>query len=108
VTNHLLLRSQRRKKKKRHFTHQQLIMSNAPSAAELRQISEQAERDLNSHQAKTGDKKTSPSDEAGVDSRVENKFPGAKVLYDEELSTNRGYNRRIPESEGGERDARGR
>ncbi|KAI0180120.1 hypothetical protein GGR52DRAFT_568879 [Hypoxylon sp. FL1284] len=80
----------------------------APSSETLRNIADQAERDLNSYQAKTGANKTSPNDEAGVDSRVENKFPGAEVRYDQDLSTNAGYNKRIPPEEGGEVDARGR
>ncbi|KAI1500481.1 hypothetical protein F5X99DRAFT_236546 [Biscogniauxia marginata] len=80
----------------------------APTSETLRNIAEQAEKDLNSHQAKTGAHKTSPSDEAGVDTRVENKFPGAEVRYDKDLSTNAGYNKRIPPEEGGELDSRGR
>ncbi|KAI1769066.1 hypothetical protein GGR53DRAFT_277353 [Hypoxylon sp. FL1150] len=80
----------------------------APSSEELREIADKAERDLNTYEAKTGAKKTSPSDEAGVDTRVENKFPGAKVQYGEDLSTNAGYNKRIPPEEGGEVDDRGR
>lgn len=75
---------------------------------DLRNIADQAERDLNSYQAKTGAGKTSASDDAGVDSRVENRFPGAQVQYDSDLSTNRGYNKRIPLEEGGDLDARGR
>lgn len=75
---------------------------------DLRNIADQAERDLNSYQAKTGAGKTSSSDDAGVDSRVENRFPGAQVQYDSDLSTNRGYNKRIPPEEGGDLDARGR
>ncbi|KAI0153073.1 hypothetical protein GGR57DRAFT_468745 [Xylariaceae sp. FL1272] len=79
-----------------------------PSAEELRKIADQAERDLNTYEAKTGAHRTSPSDEAGVDRRVEQKFPGAEVRYGEEISTNRGYNKRIPPEEGGELDDRGR
>ncbi|KAI1259016.1 hypothetical protein F5Y18DRAFT_411323 [Xylariaceae sp. FL1019] len=79
-----------------------------PSGEELRKVAEQAERDLNTYEAKTGAHKTSPSDEAGVDSRVEQKFPGAEVRYGEDLSTNRGYNKRIPPEEGGVLDDRGR
>ncbi|KAK8041872.1 hypothetical protein PG993_006395 [Apiospora rasikravindrae] len=67
-----------------------------------RNVAEQAERDLNSYEAKTGHGKTSINDEAGVDTRVENKFPGAEVRYDADLSTNRGYNKRIPPEEGGQ------
>ncbi|KAI0841658.1 hypothetical protein F5Y06DRAFT_293356 [Hypoxylon sp. FL0890] len=80
----------------------------APSSETLRNIADQAERDLNSYEAKTGAHKTSPSDEAGVDTRVEKKFPGAEVRYDKDLSTNAGYNKRIPPEEGGTTDARGR
>ncbi|KAI1799511.1 hypothetical protein F4811DRAFT_568147 [Daldinia bambusicola] len=80
----------------------------APSSETLRNIADQAERDLNSYEAKTGAHKTSVNDEAGVDTRVERKFPGADVRYDTDLSTNASYNRRIPPEEGGEVDARGR
>ncbi|KAI1484036.1 hypothetical protein F4774DRAFT_5899 [Daldinia eschscholtzii] len=80
----------------------------APSSETLRNIADQAERDLNSYEAKTGAHKTSPNDEAGVDTRVEKKFPGAEVRYDTDLSTNASYNKRIPPEEGGEVDARGR
>ncbi|KAI1405753.1 hypothetical protein F4819DRAFT_482208 [Hypoxylon fuscum] len=80
----------------------------APSSETMRNIAEQAERDLNSYEAKTGAHKTSPNDESGVDTRVENKFPGAEVRYDNDLSTNAGYNKRIPPEEGGDVDARGR
>ncbi|OTB06817.1 hypothetical protein M426DRAFT_99101 [Hypoxylon sp. CI-4A] len=80
----------------------------APSSETLRDIADQAERDLNSHAAKTGANKTSSNDEAGVDTRVENRFPGAEVKYDQDLSTNASYNKRIPPEEGGDLDARGR
>ncbi|KAI3337127.1 hypothetical protein HD806DRAFT_542841 [Xylariaceae sp. AK1471] len=80
----------------------------APSTETFRKIAEQAERDLNTYEAKTGAHKTSPSDEAGVDTRVENKFPGSQVKYGEDLSTNAGYNKRIPPDEGGDLDSHGR
>ncbi|KAI1335160.1 hypothetical protein F5Y15DRAFT_399126 [Xylariaceae sp. FL0016] len=80
----------------------------APTSEELRNIADQAEKDLNTYGAKTGAHKSSVNDEVGVDSRVENKFPGAKVQYGQDLSTNAGYNRRIPPEEGGDLDARGR
>ncbi|KAI1866933.1 hypothetical protein JX265_007509 [Neoarthrinium moseri] len=73
----------------------------------LRNIAEQAERDLNTYEAKTGHRSTA-TDDAGVDTRVEQKFPGAEVRYGDDLSTNRGYNKRIPPEEGGDLDARGR
>jgi len=80
----------------------------APSNETFRKIAEDAERDLNTYENKTGAHKISPSDEAGVDTRVENKFPGAEVRYGTEVNTNAGYNKRIPPEEGGDRDARGR
>lgn len=79
----------------------------APSNDELNAIAKQAEVDLNSHQAKHG-LNNSSINEAGVDSGVEKKFPGAEVKYDQELSTNASYNKRIPPEEGGELDDRGR
>ncbi|PSR78450.1 hypothetical protein BD289DRAFT_376679 [Coniella lustricola] len=79
----------------------------APSNEELNRIAKQAEIDLNSYQAKTGSNNKS-ADNVGVDSGVESKFPGAEVKYDDELSTNASYNKRIPPEEGGELDARGR
>lgn len=80
----------------------------APSSETLRNIADQAERDLNSYEAKTGANRTSRNDEAGVDTRVEKKFPGADVRYDTDLSTNASYNKRIPPEEGGDVDSRGR
>lgn len=80
----------------------------APSSENMRHIASEAERDLNSYEAKTGAHRGTRSDEAGVDTRVENRFPGAEVRYDSDLSTNAGYNKRIPPEEGGETDARGR
>ncbi|RYC63245.1 hypothetical protein CHU98_g2978 [Xylaria longipes] len=80
----------------------------APSTENFRKIAEEAERNLNTYEAKTGAHKTSRNDEAGVDTRVENQFPGAQVRYGQDLSTNAGYNKRIPPEEGGDLDARGR
>lgn len=79
----------------------------APSKEELNKIAQDAERDLNSYQAKQGLNNVSVED-AGVDSIVEKKFPGAEVKVGTEISTNAGYNRRIPPKEGGELDDRGR
>ncbi|KAI8964106.1 hypothetical protein F5Y11DRAFT_317292 [Daldinia sp. FL1419] len=80
----------------------------APSSETLRNIADQAERDLNSYEAKTGANRSTRTDDAGVDTRVEKKFPGADVRYDTDLSTNASYNKRIPPEEGGDVDARGR
>lgn len=46
--------------------------------------------------------------DAGVNSLVENQFEAAQVEFGDEPSTNRGYNKRIPPSEGGVLDDRGR
>ncbi|KAI0887523.1 uncharacterized protein GGS22DRAFT_110652 [Annulohypoxylon maeteangense] len=80
----------------------------ASSSETLRKIADQAERDLNTYGAKTGTQKSSSYDNAGVDTRAEKKFPGAEVRYGTDVSTNAGYNRRIPPEEGGDVDARGR
>lgn len=80
----------------------------APTSEQLRDIANQAERDLNTYQSKQGLNNYSGSDDAGVDSGVEKNFPGAEVKYHPDLSTNPGYNRRIPPEEGGDLDARGR
>lgn len=80
-----------------------------PTSEEFRNIAAQAERDLNSYQAKTGaGRQSSGGDDAGVDTNVENKFPGAKVQYGDDLTTSASYNRKIPVEEGGEVDDRGR
>ncbi|RSM02871.1 hypothetical protein CEP52_007692 [Fusarium oligoseptatum] len=60
------------------------------------QIAKQAEQDLNTYQAKTGNARRQDADNAGVNPLVENQFEGAKVEFGDELSTNRGYNKRIP------------
>ncbi|CAK7565965.1 MAG: hypothetical protein SEPTF4163_003896 [Sporothrix epigloea] len=71
-------------------------------------IAEKAEAALNTHQAKTGSARVHADDDAGIDSRAVKGFPGASVQTGDELSTNRGYDRRIPPSEGGDLDAKGR
>ncbi|KAF3356159.1 hypothetical protein VdG1_06487 [Verticillium dahliae VDG1] len=80
----------------------------APSDEQLNRIAADAEADLNSYQAKTGEAREQADDAAGVRSIPENKFPGADVKYGDDLSTNAGYNKRIPPEEGGDLDARGR
>ncbi|KAI1815997.1 hypothetical protein GGS20DRAFT_278152 [Poronia punctata] len=80
----------------------------APTNDTFRKIAEDAERNLNTFENKTGANKTSTNDEAGVDTRVENQFPGAEVRYGRDVNTNAGYNKRIPPEEGGDLDARGR
>ncbi|KJZ77138.1 hypothetical protein HIM_03459 [Hirsutella minnesotensis 3608] len=72
------------------------------------QISQQAEADLNTYQAKTGAARPQGLDDAGVNSYADKKFATGQVTYGDELSTNRGYNKRIPPSEGGMLDDKGR
>ncbi|KAL6922229.1 hypothetical protein ACHAPO_002987 [Fusarium lateritium] len=72
------------------------------------QIALDAEKDLNTYQAKTGAARPVGGDDAGVNTMAENKFEGAHVEYGDELSTNAGYNKRIPPSEGGVTDDKGR
>jgi hypothetical protein len=80
----------------------------APSNDELRDIAHQAERDLNTYQAKTGNARGNDIGEAGVDTRAEKHFPGAQVSYEPDQTTNASYNHRIPPEEGGDTDDRGR
>ncbi|KAH6866196.1 hypothetical protein B0T10DRAFT_468080 [Thelonectria olida] len=67
----------------------------------------QAEADLNTYQAKTGNGRSLGLDNAGVDSSVEQNFNNGQIEQGDELSTNRGYNKRIRPSEGSVVDDRG-
>ncbi|TQV94712.1 hypothetical protein IF1G_06723 [Cordyceps javanica] len=79
-------------------------------APDFTAIANQAEADLNTYQAKTGAARPQGLDEAGVNSVAEKRFEdrGARVSYGDELSTSGSYNKRIPPSEGGVLDDRGR
>ncbi|KAF4493784.1 hypothetical protein FAGAP_10081 [Fusarium agapanthi] len=72
------------------------------------QIAKEAEMDLNTYQAKTGNARPQDVEGAGVNPHAENKFESAQVEFGDELSTNAGYNKRIPPSEGGILDDKGR
>ncbi len=76
--------------------------------SEFTKIAERAEADLNTYQSKTGAARPQGLDEAGVNSFSEKKFPSSEVSQGDELSTNGGYNKRIPPSEGGALDDKGR
>lgn len=80
----------------------------APTENEYTRIAKNAEADLNTYQSKTGEARPQSLDDAGVNSYTEKKFPSSDVKYGDDLSTNRGYNRRIPPEEGGDLDDRGR
>ncbi|KAK4447834.1 hypothetical protein QBC34DRAFT_495924 [Podospora aff. communis PSN243] len=85
-------------------------MTSQPDTTQLNNIAQQAERDLNSYESKTGnnrDKKTGLED-AGVSDVATKKFPGSSVKYSDDLVTNAGMNRRIPPDEGGDVDDHGR
>ncbi|SPQ19883.1 178b9d30-eecb-4b68-aabd-a9fefff89e21 [Thermothielavioides terrestris] len=81
-----------------------------PGKEQLSDIAQQAERDLNTYQSKTGTGKgrVSGLEDYGVNETVERKFPGATVKVGENLVTNRSYDRPIPANEGGDVDERGR
>ena len=65
-------------------------------------LAKQAERDLNSHQAKTGGYNASDTaNESGVDPSVTKKFPGSSVTIGSAAS-GAGDNREIPVQEGGD------
>ncbi|OJD14578.1 hypothetical protein AJ78_05096 [Emergomyces pasteurianus Ep9510] len=70
----------------------------------------QAERDLNTYQAKTGRGQEGVSDsaaESGVDANVEYKFPGSQVKYGPGATASGSDHRIIPPEEGGRYDDRG-
>ncbi|MCJ1236776.1 hypothetical protein MMC14_004758 [Varicellaria rhodocarpa] len=64
-------------------------------------IAHQAEKDLNSHQAKHGVSHSSSATESGVDESVTNKFPGS-TLTTGSAASGAGDNREIPVEEGGD------
>jgi hypothetical protein len=81
-----------------------------PGKEQLEDIAQQAQRDLNTYQSKTGTGKgrTTGLDDYGVNDTVDKKFPGASVKVGENLVSNRSYDRRIPADEGGVPDETGR
>lgn len=74
------------------------------------QIANRAEKDLNTYQAKTGEARKQADNDSGTNAMAEKEFAkyGAELKDGDELSTNAGFNKRIPPSEGGETDDRGR
>lgn len=82
-----------------------------PSNDELRNIAAEAEQDLNTYQAKTGNARGPGGDlgeVSGVDSRTTKHFPGSELRYGDDLTTSASYDRQIPVEEGGSTDAKGR
>ncbi|KAF2873532.1 hypothetical protein BDV95DRAFT_605032 [Massariosphaeria phaeospora] len=69
-------------------------------------VAKQAERDLNSHEAKTGHAGSQSTTDSGIDTSATTNFPSATATYGSAAS-GAGDNREIPESEGGGLNARG-
>ncbi|CDM33760.1 hypothetical protein DTO013E5_1523 [Penicillium roqueforti] len=81
-----------------------------PTTEELKHVSLNAEKDLNSYQAKQGSgKKSDSTAESGVDEMVERRFPQpTSVKYGPGSAASGSDHRVIPEDEGGVRDDRNR
>ncbi|KAJ5364094.1 uncharacterized protein N7496_009807 [Penicillium cataractarum] len=76
---------------------------------DLRQTAYNAEKDLNSYQAKQGRGRKSDSTlESGVDEMVDQRFPQSGVKYGPGSAASGSDHRKIREDEGGTRDDRGR
>ncbi|KAF3394579.1 hypothetical protein F1880_005138 [Penicillium rolfsii] len=77
---------------------------------DLRQTAYNAEKDLNSYQAKQGlGRKSDSTLESGVDEMVDQRFPqSGGVKYGPGSTASGSDHRKIPEDEGGTRDDRGR
>lgn len=71
----------------------------------LLELAERAEEEVNTYQAKTGRARGNDLGEAGVDTRVEKKFPGAQVAYEPDIRINKNVAKKLAEEEeGGNRD----
>ncbi|KAJ5499941.1 hypothetical protein N7453_008992 [Penicillium expansum] len=81
-----------------------------PTTEELKHVGLNAERDLNSHQAKQGRSKKSDSTiESGVDEMVDRRFSQpTSVKYGPGSTASASDHRVIPDEEGGVRDDRNR
>ncbi|KAJ5278947.1 hypothetical protein N7478_004319 [Penicillium angulare] len=83
----------------------------APHFEELRKAAYDAEKDLNSYQAKQGlGNKSDSTVESGVNENAAQRFAeyGADVKYGPGSTASGSDHRKIPEDEGGTRDDRGR
>ncbi|KAL8877183.1 MAG: hypothetical protein Q9198_004756 [Flavoplaca austrocitrina] len=76
-------------------------MSNPYEGQDPLVIAQQAERDLNSYDAKRGTNKSLSETESGVNEGVSAKFPGSVVKTGSQAS-GQGDNREIPVDEGGD------
>ncbi|KAK3335023.1 hypothetical protein B0H65DRAFT_480671 [Neurospora tetraspora] len=76
---------------------------------DLNALAEEAERDLNTWYAKTGHRRAGIEEEAPGINELEasRKFPGTEIRYGEDLCTNKSWDKKIPEPEGGDRDDKG-
>jgi len=75
---------------------------------DLNAIAHAAERDLNTWESKTGNRRTGLEDDTGINEfNASKKFPGTEIQYGDNLVTNKSYNRKIPLQEGGDLDDKG-
>ncbi|KAJ5678872.1 hypothetical protein N7462_007116 [Penicillium macrosclerotiorum] len=81
-----------------------------PRIEDLRQAAFNAEKDLNSYQAKQGlGRKSDSVLESGVDEMVDQRFSESRgVKYGPGATASGSDHRKVPEDEGGTRDDRGR
>lgn len=91
-----------------HQIHDLYAFYKTITMTDFEEISRRAEQDLNSYQAKTGEARRFGVDDAGANTYQAETFPGAEATQGDDLSTNRGWDKRIPPSEGGITDDRGR
>ncbi|KAK3396617.1 hypothetical protein B0T20DRAFT_455184 [Sordaria brevicollis] len=83
-------------------------MSSDNKKQDLNALAYSAERDLNSWESKTGHRRTGLEDDAGINEfNASKKFPGTEIHYGDDLVTNKSYNRKIPQQEGGDLDDKG-
>ncbi|KAK1776430.1 hypothetical protein QBC45DRAFT_444370 [Copromyces sp. CBS 386.78] len=75
---------------------------------DLNALAYSAERDLNTWQSKTGHRRTGLDDNTGINEfNASKKFPGTEIQYGDNLVTNKSYDRKIPQQEGGDLDDKG-
>ncbi|KAK3952667.1 hypothetical protein QBC32DRAFT_389569 [Pseudoneurospora amorphoporcata] len=81
---------------------------NTNNKQDLNALAYSAERDLNTWQSKTGHRRTGLDDDTGINEfNASKKFPGTEIQYGDNLVTNKSYDRKIPQQEGGDLDDKG-
>lgn len=75
---------------------------------DLNAIAHAAERDLNTYESKTGNRRAGLEDNAGINEfNASKKFPETEIQSGDNLVTSKSYNRKIPLNEGGDLDDKG-